>query len=113
VRFPADSNLPDPYDGLIPNQGEHLKVHACIGLPLLANDCLIGALTIDGFENAMFDSYSDKDLRTISALATASLNNALMMEQLESPATRYAVSNPGLSQPTEMIGDSASMLGLK
>lgn len=34
VRFPADSDLPDPYDGLIPGQ-ESLKVHACIGLPLL------------------------------------------------------------------------------
>ena len=27
VRFPADSELPDPYDGLIPGQ-ESLKVHA-------------------------------------------------------------------------------------
>lgn len=34
VRFPADSELPDPYDGLIPGQ-ESLKVHACVGLPLL------------------------------------------------------------------------------
>ena len=29
VRFPADSDLPDPYDGLIPGH-ESLKVHACI-----------------------------------------------------------------------------------
>ena len=35
VRFPADSDLPDPYDGLIPSQ-ESLKVHACVGLPLFA-----------------------------------------------------------------------------
>ncbi len=35
VRFPADSTLPDPYDGLIPGH-ESLKVHACIGLPLFA-----------------------------------------------------------------------------
>lgn len=35
VRFPADSELPDPYDGLIPGQ-ESLKVHACVGLPLFA-----------------------------------------------------------------------------
>ena len=35
VRFPADSDLPDPYDGLIPGQ-ESLKVHACVGLPLFA-----------------------------------------------------------------------------
>jgi len=113
VRFPDDSDLPDPYDGLIPNQGEHLKVHSCIGLPLMANDCLIGALTIDGFDDDMFDDFSDDDLRTLSALAAASLNNALMMEQLEKPSTQQTVSNLSLSQPTEMIGESASMQALK
>ncbi len=44
VRFPADSDLPDPYDGLIPGH-ESLKVHACVGLPLFAGQTLIGALT--------------------------------------------------------------------
>lgn len=38
VRFPADSELADPYDGLIPNQTGALKVHACIGLPLFADE---------------------------------------------------------------------------
>lgn len=113
VRFPADSDLPDPYDGLIPNQREHLKVHSCIGLPLVVNDCLIGALTIDSFDDNMFDDFSDEDLRTLSALAAASLNNVLMMEQLEKPAVRHSVCGFSLSQPTEMIGESSSMLALK
>lgn len=39
VRFPADSQLPDPYDGLIPDH-VHLKVHACAGLPLFAGKTL-------------------------------------------------------------------------
>ncbi len=113
VRFPDDSNLPDPYDGLIPNRGERLRVHSCVGLPLLANDCLIGALTIDSFDVDMFDDYRDEDLRTLSALAAASLNNALMMEQLERPAARHSMRDLSLSQPTEMIGESTSMLALK
>jgi anaerobic nitric oxide reductase transcription regulator len=46
-------------------------------------------------------------------LAAASLNNALTMEQLEKPAARYAVGDFSLSQPTEMIGESTSMLALK
>ena len=55
VRFPADSDLPDPYDGLIPGQ-ESLKVHACVGLPLFAGQTLIGALTLDGMDVDRLDS---------------------------------------------------------
>lgn len=113
VRFPSESNLPDPYDGLIPNQGDKLKVHSCIGLPLMANDRLIGALTIDGFDDAMFDDFGDEDLRTLSALAAASLNSSLMMEQLEKHTATSSVSDLSLSQPTEMIGESEKMLALK
>ncbi len=72
VRFPADSELPDPYDGLIPNMVGKLQVHSCIGLPLLANDHIIGALTIDAFNPQHFDSFTNQDLRTISALVAAS-----------------------------------------
>jgi len=113
VRFPDDSDLPDPYDGLIPNHGEHLKVHACIGLPLIANDCLIGALTIDGFDDGAFDDFSDEDLRALSTLTAASLNNALMMEQLEKPSEQRSTVCLSLSRPTEMIGKSSCMQALK
>src|SRR5687767_11810108 len=42
--FPADSSLPDPYDGLV--QGEpHLAVHACLGCPLRVEGALVGVLT--------------------------------------------------------------------
>ncbi len=113
VRFPNDSDLPDPYDGLIPNQGEQLNVHSCIGLPLMANDSLIGALTIDGFADSMFDEFDDEDLRILSALAAATLNNALMLEQLEKHAVSSSVNDLTLAQPTEMIGESSCMLALK
>lgn len=113
VRFPDDSNLPDPYDGLIPNQQDHQKVHACIGLPLIANDSLIGALTIDGFEDGMFDRFSNEDLRTLSALAAVSLNNALMVERLDKPTLLHPTVHSNPSQSTEMIGESATMRALK
>ncbi|MBE8057750.1 nitric oxide reductase transcriptional regulator NorR [Escherichia coli] len=83
VRFPADSELPDPYDGLIPGQ-ESLKVHACVGLPLFAGQNLIGALTLDGMQPDQFDVFSDEELRLIAALAAGALSNALLIEQLES-----------------------------
>ncbi|MFP1528300.1 GAF domain-containing protein [Escherichia coli] len=59
VRFPADSELPDPDDGLVPGQ-ESLKVHACVGLPLFAGQNLIGALTLDGMQPDQFDVFSEE-----------------------------------------------------
>ncbi|STV54382.1 anaerobic nitric oxide reductase transcription regulator NorR [Klebsiella pneumoniae] len=82
VRFPADSDLPDPYDGLIPGH-ESLKVHACVGLPLFAGQTLIGALTLDGMDADRFDSFSDEELRLIAALVAGALNNALLIARLE------------------------------
>tara|TARA_R110001583_G_scaffold21088_4_gene80273 strand:- start:5268 stop:6812 length:1545 start_codon:yes stop_codon:yes gene_type:complete len=115
VRFPADSQLPDPYDGLIPNHEDELNVHSCIGLPLFANDHLIGALTIDAFEPLQFDDFSNQDLRIISALAAASLHNSLLMEKLESQAGLFSNEVPHvfLPQPAEMIGHSQCMLDLQ
>ena len=116
VRFPSDSTLPDPYDGLIPNHQGELNVHSCIGLPLLANNCLIGALTIDAFDPHQFDKFSNDDLRIISALAAASLHTSLLMEKLESQTGMFSHSDPLDSlkqQTTEMIGQSQGILALQ
>ncbi|ONG05383.1 nitric oxide reductase transcription regulator [Escherichia coli] len=99
VRFPADSELPDPYDGLIPGQ-ESLKVHACVGLPLFAGQNLIGALTLDGMQPDQFDVFSDEELRLIAALAAGALSNALLIEQLESQNML-----PGDAAPFEAVNN--------
>lgn len=113
VRFPADSSLPDPYDGLIPGQ-ESLKVHACIGLPLFAGQNLIGALTLDGMEPDQFDVFSDEELRLIAALAAGALNNALLIEQLESQnMLPGSASDFEQVKQTQMIGLSPNMMQLK
>lgn len=116
VRFPSNSDLPDPYDGLIPNHEEELKVHSCIGLPLMLDDRLIGAVTIDAFDPTQFENFKNDDLRVVSALAASSLNTALLMEQLERTAGVEAHSprrSRKLSQQGEIIGQSPSMLELK
>ncbi|MGA4596951.1 nitric oxide reductase transcriptional regulator NorR [Escherichia marmotae] len=105
VRFPADSELPDPYDGLIPGQ-ESLKVHACVGLPLFAGQNLIGALTLDGMQPDQFDVFSDEELRLIAALAAGALSNALLIEQLESQNML-----PGHAVPFEAV-EEMQMIGL-
>lgn len=122
VRFPHDSDLPDPYDGLIPSHQGNLHVHACIGLPLIANESLIGALTIDGFDPHQFDQFSDDELRVISALAAASLHTALLMERLESQAvnipqpqgtTNLQTGKLPQAGQVEMIGKSKAMEELR
>src|SRR5690606_37027346 len=51
VRFPADSALPDPYDGLLLSNPDATRdVHACLGCPLLQGDRVIGVLTADALE---------------------------------------------------------------
>jgi anaerobic nitric oxide reductase transcription regulator len=116
VRFPSDSKLPDPYDGLIPNHDGELNVHSCLGLPLLANDHLIGALTIDSFNPNQFEQFTDNELRIISALAAASLHTSLLMEKLENQAGMFSHDKPFdplIYQPTEMIGQSQGIIELQ
>ncbi|ATO31820.1 nitric oxide reductase transcriptional regulator NorR [Dickeya dianthicola] len=114
VRFPADSQLPDPYDGLIPGQ-EALKVHACVGLPLFAHHTLIGALTIDGMDPHQFDHFSDEELRLIGAMASVALSNALLMEQLERQTLAPLPDAAPMAEvdADEMVGLSAPMQQLK
>ena len=113
VRFPADSELPDPYDGLIPEH-EDLKVHACLGLPLFADQNLIGALTVDGMDPHQFDGFSDEELRLIGVLASGALNNALLLEQLEKQTPEGTV-QPAIARGVvgEMIGRSPGIIQLK
>ncbi|ORM54995.1 nitric oxide reductase transcription regulator [Pantoea conspicua] len=114
VRFPADSTLPDPYDGLIPEQGE-LHVHACVGMPLFSGQRLIGALTLDGINATQFDNFSDEELRVLASLTAGALNNALLMEQLEKPASSFTPLpfRPEEDQEMQIIGESDSLLHLK
>ncbi len=114
VRFPANSHLPDPYDGLIPGH-ERFKVHACIGLPLFIHQTLIGALTLDGMDPHQLDHFSDEELRLVAALSSVALSNALLVERLEkqvlAPVSAGSVS-PAVDGD-EMIGLSAVMGQLK
>ncbi|MBP9662558.1 MAG: nitric oxide reductase transcriptional regulator NorR [Aeromonas sp.] len=113
VRFPADSSLPDPYDGLIPDHDD-FRVHACVGLPLFADQALIGALTIDGMNPTQFDAISDEELRLVGALAAAALSNALLLERLARQSSEPLApgAQPGPGQP-EMIGHSPAMAQLR
>lgn len=84
VRFPANSKMPDPYDGLLlANPDATCNVHACLGCPLLEGENVIGVLTADALEPGAFDSLDDRFLQMLGALAGAALHTGRLIEAIE------------------------------
>lgn len=84
IRFPADSPLPDPYDGLLlANPDATHEVHACLGCPLVGGGSVVGVLTADALEPGAFDDLDDRFLQLLGALAGAALNTGRLIAALE------------------------------
>jgi len=119
IRFAADSPLADPYDGLLIDRAGELPVHSCMGLPLYYDDNLLGLLTIDSLTPHVFEDIEVRTLEVISAIASATLNTALLLEQLENQAVHSQQVVAELTEEAwkrdggELIGDSSIMLQLK
>lgn len=119
LRFPADCDLPDPYDGLLMSRHGDVPVHACMGLPLYSDEQLIGLVTIDSLHAGAFDGISERTLELIAALSAASLktafeltkwqHSAFQARQLVQELTHEALLRDG----GEIIGQSAAMLALR
>lgn len=90
VRFPADSRLPDPYDGLLlVNPDATRDVHACLGCPLVEGGTVIGVLTADALEPGAFDDLDEGFLRMLGALAGAALHTGRLIESLEAASRHH------------------------
>jgi len=119
IRFAADSPLPDPYDGLLVDRAGDLPVHACMGLPLYYDDKLLGLLTIDSLTPHIFEDIPERTLEVISAMASATLNTAFLIEQLENQAAHSKQVVSELTEEAwkrdggELIGESLVMQKLK
>jgi anaerobic nitric oxide reductase transcription regulator len=85
TRFPADSPLPDPYDGMVIGGQLTLEghVHSCLGCSLWVEDELVGALTADAIAPGAFDHLQDIFLAHLAALAGASLRTSALIDALE------------------------------
>ncbi|TYL46515.1 nitric oxide reductase transcriptional regulator NorR [Marinomonas sp. IMCC 4694] len=114
VRFPSDSPLPDPYDGMVLGYGEHLPVHSCMGVPLYLEGKLIGVVTLDSIQPGVFDEIDNRALEIISTMAAMTLNTSMLMTRLESQSQHaQQVLKVMSEQPSEMIGQSKVMQDLK
>ncbi len=84
IKFPLDSELPDPFDGMVSSDPEALEeVHACLGCPLIVDGKTIGILTADSLSPHAFDEIDNEYLGAISVLAGATLRTSLLLEKLE------------------------------
>lgn len=119
VRFPADSPLPDPYDGLLLADDSDLPIHACMGLPLYSDQQLLGFLTFDSLVPGIFDGISERTLAVVSALAAATLKAAMQLEHLEQQAQHneqvmQELASEALGRDgSSLLGDSEPMVRLK
>ncbi len=119
LRFPADSDLPDPYDGLLLARHGDLPVHACMGLPLYSDEQLIGLVTIDSLQAGAFDAIPDRTLALIAALSAATLKTAFELTKLSVSAQHARQLVEELTQEAllrdggEIIGQSPAMLALR
>ncbi|SEI66676.1 nitric oxide reductase transcriptional regulator NorR [Paraburkholderia diazotrophica] len=83
TRFPADSALPDPYDGLVQGVSGHLEVHDCLGCPLFIGGRPWGLLTLDALDPERFDTIDMDALRAFLSLASATVSVAERIHTLE------------------------------
>ena len=84
-RFAPDSQLPDPFDGLIDEELTH--VHDCLGVALRDGDRLTGLLTLDALETGRLEQLDEREL-----LATASLLGTCLRLATQLRATRSRLS---------------------
>jgi anaerobic nitric oxide reductase transcription regulator len=113
VRFPADTALPDPFDGLLADGVDALShIHACLGCPLRLDNKLVGALTADALDPQAFDNLEQRFLTGVGALAGAQMQTANLIEALEQSAERQGqiasdlMRDIQMRQGTQIIGSS-------
>ncbi|MFJ2986806.1 nitric oxide reductase transcriptional regulator NorR [Collimonas sp. NPDC087041] len=113
TRFPADSPLPDPYDGLVEAHSGLLEVHDCMGCPVTIAGRPWGLLTLDALGPNRFDLVEMASLQAFSSLAAATVNVveriSLLAETGEQERQRAEAYQLAASQSRrELIGQSVA-----
>lgn len=113
LRFLADCNLPDPYDGLVAGHPDILPVHDCMGAPLTVDGRLWGLITLDALTPGALAEVSPDRLRALTALLEDGIEKQNTIGALAERADReQAVSRALLQtsqQPRRLLGHSPSL----
>lgn len=115
VRFPADSPLPDPYDGLLHTADGDLHVHDCMGVALSVHDTPWGVLTLDALNTNAFDQIDPGELRMLARLSEAVVRVADLAGQLQARTEHHRLMTQALVAvgQQELIGRSRAMQQLQ
>ena len=116
VRFAADCDLPDPYDGLVETEDQLLHVHDCMGSSLYLDDKPWGVITMDALQTGTFDQIDPIELRTFISLTEATVKAAERIDELEARVERgHRVARALIkeSSDVEMVGNSPVMKKLR
>lgn len=105
--FHHDSNLPDPYDGLISGKaGEPLPVHDCMGTSLHVEGQPWGVMTFDALEVGTFDALAQADLRQLTVVIEA----AIRITRLEAEIRALRLT-PGDASAGRCARDDGEIIG--
>lgn len=108
VLFSKNSNLPDPFDGLLlADPKTSHRIHACLGCPLYLSGQLVGVLTADALAANAFDHLPQKYLKVIGLMAGAQMQTVDLLTALEEKAKRQG------QLASDLMADIHSQRGLK
>lgn len=112
LRFAADCDLPDPYDGLVDGHGA-LEVHDCLGCVLSVQGRPWGLITLDSLDPSSFGSVDLDNLQAFASLAAATVMAGERINQLvrgfedQRQLAEVYKRAAGGRAPRELIGQSA------
>jgi len=114
VRFAADSELPDPYDGLVEGSLHQLHVHDCMGVALYIDQQAWGVITLDALTPGTFDQINPTELSAFIHLAEATVKAAQLIEQLEHKVQQeHKITQAVLADSQQqMVGQSQTLEAL-
>jgi anaerobic nitric oxide reductase transcription regulator len=114
LQFAADSDLSDPYDGLLQESPDDpLPVHDCMGMSLYVEGQLWGAVTLDALRPGSFDMQARQRLQRYSQLIEAALRVSRLEDEMRS--LRLARRDNGVEgeeTSKRLLGDSPALRNL-
>ncbi|PCJ93663.1 MAG: nitric oxide reductase transcriptional regulator NorR [Porticoccaceae bacterium] len=116
VRFPSDSELPDPYDGLVETSDHLLHVHDCMGASLYIDNQPWGVLTLDATLPGTFDKIDPIEFRAFISLTEATIKATHRIEALEARVIKEQQVAQSLVEghrKNEIMGNSPTIKRLK